>query len=296
MKTDYVNSEPRLYKGLFDQSNDLLSITDLSTRIHAVNKKWVDVTGFSENELTSLKLIDFVHPEDVTFTSEKFNSLQNGTLRSVQLKNRYLKKDGDYIWLDWHSVYDREHEVLYSVARDISASMASQEFEKYAKDIMIRYSSDKLRKVPFEDFLNSLLSEICTLFKAEVCSLWIFNEAYTELVCQYRSQNKSDLLGQKITLDKFPHYFNATKLNKIVTSSLKHDDNISNELANYFRHYGLVCLLDTQVSLPSERFGVICIEDSKQRNWTIEEQYSAASFGAVVANAFAQYELQSLRE
>ncbi len=293
MTTDYAHSEFKLYKSLFDESRDLLAITDINTTIVSVNKRWVDLTGFSEEELSSLKLIDFVHPDDVDQSLVQLESLKKGNQHSTPFQNRYLKKNGEYIWLEWHVVYDKEHEVLYTVARDVTKNVMLQEFEKYAKDIMIRYSSDKLHKVPFRDYLNSLLNEICELFKAEVCSLWIFTKGYTQLECKYRSLHKNDLTGLSITLDKFPSYFNATKINKIVTASLEFDDDVSNELAGYFKHYDLVCLLDTQVTLPSEQFGVICIEDSKHRNWTMEEQATAASFGAVVANAFAQYQLQS---
>jgi hypothetical protein len=74
----------------------------------------------------SKRFIEFVHPDDRERTLA-----QNGKVRSGDearlFENRYLCKDGSFRWLLWNSTRDVEHEVIYGVARDITARKQAEE-------------------------------------------------------------------------------------------------------------------------------------------------------------------------
>jgi PAS domain S-box-containing protein len=57
-----------------------------------------DMLGYSEDELLAMRLEDVTHPDDVTSQLEQRKRLLDGGLRSVELEERYVRKDGEIVW------------------------------------------------------------------------------------------------------------------------------------------------------------------------------------------------------
>ncbi|MGL1887160.1 MAG: PAS domain S-box protein [Reichenbachiella sp.] len=118
------------YKKLFALSNDLLSIADFKGYFIEVNQKWVDVMGYSHEELTTRPYIDFIHKDDVPKTQEEAEELHQGKPESIQFENRYLTNEGNIVWLEWNSVIDYTEEKIYSVSRIITDQKLQHAKEK----------------------------------------------------------------------------------------------------------------------------------------------------------------------
>ncbi len=292
--TEKLESELQAYKHLFDISNDLLSITNFDGFFTKVNSKWVELLGFEEDELISRPFISFVHPDDKAETQKEAKALIEGQGEAIQFINRYQKKNGETIWLEWNTVADYEQKILFSVARDVSEKIRLQDFEKDVQELITSYSTEKIHRMPLDYVMNGLLRGLVKLFNVKTCSIWEFSESYESLACIYSSD--SDWSPQESILKQhdFPYYFDATIQTKLVTAYKNQDDAISQELNNYFESFGISRLLDSQISFPSGRYGVICVEDNRLDKWQMVEIQSVASFSAIVANLFSHAELNDL--
>jgi PAS domain S-box-containing protein len=82
-----------------------------------LNAAWADVLGWSLEELTASRFIDFVHPEDAAATLAAAQSLAAGATLT-RFRNRYRRRDGSYRSLSWNAVFDRDARQILAVARD----------------------------------------------------------------------------------------------------------------------------------------------------------------------------------
>ena len=102
----------------FDLSKDLFSVTGFDNYFIELNKAWEDVLGYSLQELKSRPFYEFLHPEDLMKIQEM--QKQNHQPEVIKVVNRYRKKYGGYVWLEWNATIDYEDELSYAVARDVT--------------------------------------------------------------------------------------------------------------------------------------------------------------------------------
>ncbi|MDX8377969.1 MAG: PAS domain-containing protein [Mariprofundales bacterium] len=84
------------------------------------------VLGYSVEEFTSRPFIEFIHPDDRNKTANKLSHLSKD-LPTINFKNRYLCKNGDYKWLSWQSTVADVNGMVYTVATDISLSKKAED-------------------------------------------------------------------------------------------------------------------------------------------------------------------------
>lgn len=107
------------YRRLFDLALDLLVVAGLDGYFKRVSPSWTRVMGWTEEELLSRPVADFMHPEDRERTLTARAGLAGGE-PVVGLQNRYLCRDGTFRWLAWQSSVDLKTQTVYAVARDIT--------------------------------------------------------------------------------------------------------------------------------------------------------------------------------
>jgi len=110
----------------FDLSIDMLCIAHFSGHFQRLNAAWEKTLGFSREELQSMRMFEFVHPDDREGTLEQNRIVRSGG-QALGFENRYLCKNGLYRWLRWNATADLDHELIYSVARDITESKRVEE-------------------------------------------------------------------------------------------------------------------------------------------------------------------------
>lgn len=67
-----------------------------------VNKKFIELTGYSFKELTNKPLFDFIYQEDVDSTLEVYEALEGGQKAlKREFINRYICKDNRLLKLRW---------------------------------------------------------------------------------------------------------------------------------------------------------------------------------------------------
>jgi PAS domain S-box-containing protein len=132
----------------FVLSLDMLCIARFSGHFHRLNPAWETTLGFSRDELQARPMFDFVHPDDRERTLEQNRRVRSGG-QALAFENRYRCKDGSYKWLLWNATADLEHELIYSVARDITQRKQAEVERETLLDELTRALADvrELEKV-----------------------------------------------------------------------------------------------------------------------------------------------------
>lgn len=114
------------FEYFFNETTDLICIANLDGYFLKINNAFTNTLGYSETELISEQFINFVHPDDVTKTLSELGNLNDG-INTINFKNRYQKKDGSCIWLQWISTINTKTKIIFAVARDVTEIITTQE-------------------------------------------------------------------------------------------------------------------------------------------------------------------------
>ncbi len=124
----------------FAISIDMLCFADFSGYFRWLNPAWEKTLGFTLEELRSKPSIEFVHPDDRERTIAQNRNVKSGG-KALSFENRYLCKDGSYKWLLWNAAPDFDHQVIYSVARDITErKQAAEERETLLRELQSAFA------------------------------------------------------------------------------------------------------------------------------------------------------------
>ncbi|TRX00335.1 PAS domain-containing protein [Flavobacterium gawalongense] len=144
--TEIVENEGSLKMAdkFFNLAFDILTVAKEEHFIK-INPAFTKTLGYDEKDLDKIKFTDLTHPDDKGVANEMFAKLLEGE-PVVNFRDRVLCKDGTYKWLDWHSNFDLQHGVLYSVARDISEQIKLEE-EQQTVTKELYENEEKLRLI-----------------------------------------------------------------------------------------------------------------------------------------------------
>jgi PAS domain S-box-containing protein len=104
---------------LFTLSLDMLCVCGFDGRFRQVNPAFHRALGYTLQELTERRFIEYVLPDDRPATEAVFQKVVGGEL-AVTFENRWLHRDGSVRWLQWNGIPDVEHQVVYAAARDVT--------------------------------------------------------------------------------------------------------------------------------------------------------------------------------
>lgn len=119
----------------FEMTPDLVCIAGRNGFFKKVNKSVQDTLGYTLEELLSRPIDSFVYEEDKEITRQSRVNVLNGS-NLLNFENRYIRKDGSLVWLEWTSIYFADDEVVFAIAKDITEKKKSQneiahKFEKF---------------------------------------------------------------------------------------------------------------------------------------------------------------------
>jgi PAS domain S-box len=91
---------------LLDGCEVLISIVDMCGHLVRVNKKFVEVLGYSKEDLEGENYFQIIHKDDIKKTIAVWDKLVSEEIQSTGLDgftNRYICKDGSVAKLEWHA-------------------------------------------------------------------------------------------------------------------------------------------------------------------------------------------------
>ena len=111
---------------IFNNAVNLNAVAGFDGYFKRVNPMWTEVTGWTQEELTTRPFLDFVHPDDKASTLEAASYIATGH-NLLTFENRYQCKDGTYRWLLWSSTSDTPNQCIYATAIDITERKKSED-------------------------------------------------------------------------------------------------------------------------------------------------------------------------
>lgn len=111
----------RYYKfdNFFELSADLLCIAGFDGYFKRINPAVSKLLGYSNAELYSKPINEFIYKNDKEVTAENREKLtKNKPL--LNFENRYLTKSGEIVWLHWTSMPVESEKLVYAIAKNIT--------------------------------------------------------------------------------------------------------------------------------------------------------------------------------
>lgn len=105
---------------LYDISVDMLGIANFAGYFTHLNPAWERVLGYTHEELMRYPYLEFIHPDDRVVTVAEAQKLATTSKTTLFFENRYLHKDGFYVWLSWNAIAHAEERLIYFSARDVT--------------------------------------------------------------------------------------------------------------------------------------------------------------------------------
>lgn len=122
-------AQEHFYRTMFESANIGLALKKGDTVEHA-NRVYLDMLGYTADELAQLTLADLTHPDDLMRQQALNAQLERGDIAHYTLLKRYFRKDGTTLWAETSvsALRDKTGALLSLVAaRDITKEILAQE-------------------------------------------------------------------------------------------------------------------------------------------------------------------------
>ncbi len=166
-----IHSNIELFS-FFEMTPDLVCIAGKDGFLKNVNPTVIEKLGYSEEELLSRPISTFIFEEDRDLTDKSRSSLLGGKMLQ-NFVNRYIKKDGNLIWLEWTSIYFSDKEIVFAIAKDVTERKKIEmevevQFNKY-KSLAnhFKLSQEKDKKILAYE-LHEELAQLVSALKMDI--------------------------------------------------------------------------------------------------------------------------------
>ncbi|MCZ7356655.1 MAG: PAS domain S-box protein [Candidatus Methanoperedens sp.] len=159
------------YRDLFENANDAICVIDAGLKYKDVNKKTVEMLGYSREELLNMSVLDIIPPAQISRSEIEFNKLRKkGSYEKFVGKAR--TKDGGLIDVEVSSSAIKEEDKIIGsrdIIRDITERMKIEEALRESEEryrTIIEYSNDMIWTLDTEGrflFFNKSSGEITGL-------------------------------------------------------------------------------------------------------------------------------------
>ncbi len=74
-------------------------IIDREMKWNFVNQRFCEITGFGREELAGKTFLDITYKEDIDLNLQLYHKLLSGEIKEYSYEKRYVRKDGQIIWV-----------------------------------------------------------------------------------------------------------------------------------------------------------------------------------------------------
>jgi PAS domain S-box-containing protein len=161
-----IESEKR-FRNIFENSGIGMAVLELNGRLIKVNRSFIDMIGYAEEELIGMSFRDITYPDDIEKSVKlKQNLLEEADKENALIEKRYVHKNGNLIWaLTNASVIRNENGTpIYCIAQIQNITErknAEEQLLKYAGELKtLNSAKDKFFSIISHDLrspFNALL-------------------------------------------------------------------------------------------------------------------------------------------
>jgi PAS domain S-box-containing protein len=139
MEEKLRESEER-FRRIFEDGPLGMLIADPDYRVLKANKALCEMLGYTEADLTGRSIGEITHAEDMEKSAGLSKQLLHGEVPLFRLEKRYVKKNGDLLWVNLTvtAIRGQEGKVLYALGMVENISrrkLAEQERERLVRDL-----------------------------------------------------------------------------------------------------------------------------------------------------------------
>ena len=107
------------YEIFFELSTDFICIAGYDGYFKKINSSVSKLLGYTMDELYARPINDFVHCADKRSTQQARIELTKSK-PLYNFENRYVKKNGEIVWLSWTSLPVDRDQLVFAIAKDIT--------------------------------------------------------------------------------------------------------------------------------------------------------------------------------
>jgi PAS domain S-box-containing protein len=138
---DNLRRAETLFRDTFDQAPLGIAYSDRSGKFLRFNPAFCGMLGFDAGEISGRTITEITCAEDIARVAAELEHLWNGEVQFVDLEKRYIRKDGNILWVRTTTalVRDAGADAEYSVEflHDITARKeTAEELERVNKQLM----------------------------------------------------------------------------------------------------------------------------------------------------------------
>lgn len=139
-----------LYPKLIHLMLDTVFVVDRDNQIVFVSDACESLLGYQAKELIGTPITDYMHPDDLALTRDSIDRVMSGQSH-VDFRNRYMRKDGSVVHIQWSARWSEDDGVRVGVARDVTALRQAEE------ELRFLAHHDSLTKLPNRTLLYERL-------------------------------------------------------------------------------------------------------------------------------------------
>ncbi|WP_190470878.1 PAS domain S-box protein [Aerosakkonema funiforme] len=219
-------SEERFRK-IFEEGPLGMAISNSNYRFLKVNAQFCQIVGYTQEELTALSYFDITYPDDLQKNIEVVQQLNSGKIAFFSVEKRYVKKDGQLVWVDLtvSLIRDRDGNFLHylGMVQDITDRKLAEQ--------ALRQSEERFR-TSVENMLDGF--GIYTAVRNEQGEITDFVVEYVNAAaCASNGITKEEQIGKLLcemfpahrTIGLFAEYCQVVETGKpLVKESLYYED------------------------------------------------------------------------
>lgn len=95
-----LRDSERRFRAMFEQAG--VGVARIDTRLGRfieVNRKYIDIIGYSADEMRAMDFMRITHPDDLAADLRQMDALRNGQIREFSMDKRLFHKDGRTLWV-----------------------------------------------------------------------------------------------------------------------------------------------------------------------------------------------------
>ncbi|MFW5751757.1 MAG: PAS domain-containing sensor histidine kinase [bacterium] len=181
-----------LLEKIFNNNIDLVALADLEGNFTLVGKSH-EILGYDIEYLIGKNVMDFVHPEDVSFVSNEFNKFLLSPENQSTVEYRYKRIDGEYLWFETIGTLLKDkngnpEQILFNT-RDITKRKQSEDLlKKHITTIHKIYEySIELGFLQYDELFPHIVKTLMDIFNPKVAWVNVYDEETSTMITKSTS-------------------------------------------------------------------------------------------------------------